>query len=103
IKRVIGLPHEEVEVRGGIVYINGQALDEPYVKDRPLYPYPKKRVPEGEFFVLGDNRNNSFDSHVWDFLPAEYLIGKAWVSYWPVEAWSVLDHNSVHFASATAN
>jgi signal peptidase I len=100
IKRIIGLPGEEVEVRGGRVYVNGRALDEPYIRDRPLYAYPRKRVPENQYFVLGDNRNNSHDSHVWDWLPKEYIIGKAWLSYWPISSWGVLQHNSVHFATA---
>jgi signal peptidase I len=103
IKRVIGLPGEEVEVRGGVVYINGTALDEPYIRDRPLYAYGRKRVPDDEYFVLGDNRNNSHDSHVWDWLPKEYLIGKAWVSYWPVDTWGVLPHGGVHLATASAS
>jgi signal peptidase I len=102
IKRIVALPGEEVEVRNGVVYVNGKALDEPYIRDKPLYFFSKKTVPEGEYFVLGDNRNNSFDSHVWDFLPREYLIGKAWVSYWPVQSWSVVEHNSVTFAEATS-
>jgi signal peptidase I len=103
IKRIVALPGEEVEVRTGVVYVDGKALDEPYIKDKPLYFFSKKKVPENEYFVLGDNRNNSFDSHVWDFLPKEYLIGRAWVSYWPVQSWSVVEHNNGHFAAATAN
>jgi len=102
IKRIIALPGEEVEVRGGVVYIDGKALDEPYIKDKPLYPYAKKTVPDGQYFVLGDNRNNSYDSHVWDFLPRQYLIGRAWVSYWPVQAWAVVPHNNAHFAAASS-
>jgi len=102
IKRIVALPGEEVEVRGGIVYIDGKPLEEPYIKDKPLYFFSKKKVPEGEFFVLGDNRNNSFDSHVWDFLPREYLIGKAWVSYWPVQAWAVVQHTPIQFGPAPA-
>jgi signal peptidase I len=102
IKRIIALPGEEVEVRGGSVYINGRALEEPYIKDRPVYTYPKKRVPENDFFVLGDNRNNSHDSHVWDWLPRDYLIGKAWVAYWPIQEWGVLHHDTVHYAAAAA-
>ncbi|MBI3970282.1 MAG: signal peptidase I [Chloroflexi bacterium] len=100
IKRIVALPGEEVEVRRGAVYVNGRPLEEPYIRDRPLYEYPKRRVPESEFFVLGDNRNNSHDSHVWDMLPREYIIGKAWVSYWPVQEWGVVQHNTVHFATA---
>ncbi len=102
IKRIVALPGEEVEVRGGVVYVDGKPLDEPYIRDRPQYHFNKKKVPENEYFVLGDNRNNSFDSHVWDWLPRDYLIGRAWVSYWPVETWSVVQHNNVHFTTATA-
>jgi signal peptidase I len=101
IKRIVALPGEEVEVRGGVVYVGDKPLEEPYIRDKPLYLFNKKKVPENEYFVLGDNRNNSFDSHVWDWLPREYLIGRAWVSYWPVQAWSVVQHNTVHFATAT--
>jgi signal peptidase I len=103
IKRIVALPGEEVEVRGGTVFVDGRPLEEPYIRDRPLYFFGKKRVPEDEFFVLGDNRNNSFDSHVWEWLPRAYLIGKAWVSYWPLQTWAVVDHNNVSFASATAS
>lgn len=102
IKRIVALPGEEVEVRGGIVYVNGRPLEEPYILAKPAYPYPKKRVPPDSYFVLGDNRNNSHDSHVWDFLPKEYIIGKAWVSYWPVDAWGVVNHDTVQFATAAA-
>jgi signal peptidase I len=102
IKRIVALPGEEVEVRDGVVTVDGKPLDEPYIRDKPLYFFNKKKVPEGEYFVLGDNRNNSFDSHVWEFLPREYLIGRAWVSYWPVQSWAVVEHNSVRFASATS-
>jgi signal peptidase I len=100
IKRIIALPGEEVEVRSGLVLIDGKPLDEPYILAKPAYPYPKRRVPAGSYFVLGDNRNNSHDSHVWDWLPKEYIIGKAWVSYWPMDTWGSITHDSVHFATA---
>ena len=103
IKRIVALPGEEVEVRGGVVYVDGRGLDEPYILARPAYPYPKKKVPAGSYFVLGDNRNNSHDSHVWDWLPKEYIIGKAWVSYWPMDAWGTVQHDTVHFAAAPAS
>ena len=100
IKRIIALPGEEVEVRSGLVFIDGRPLAEPYIHDRPLYTYPKKRVPPNDYYVLGDNRNNSHDSHVWDWLPKDYLIGKAWISYWPVAEWGVLPHTDVQYANA---
>jgi signal peptidase I len=100
IKRVIGLPGETVEVRERRVYINGQPLDEPYVHF--LEPaggeaqeftsvdvrqrYGPVTVPEGHYFVMGDNRDNSQDSRYWGFLPRGYIKGKALVVYWSYEA-----------------
>lgn len=92
IKRIIGLPGETVEVKNGVVYINGMPLDEPYIRERPAYTYPPKVVPQGHYFVLGDNRNNSHDSHTWDFMPREYLIGKAWFTYWPPRQIGLVQH-----------
>jgi signal peptidase I len=84
-KRVIGLPGETVEVRDGTVFIDGVALDEPYLLNRPTYTYGPKAVLEDHYFVLGDNRRNSYDSHQWaagcppalmcDFVPQENIIG----------------------------
>jgi signal peptidase I len=90
IKRVIGVPGDTVEVRGGQVYVNGNAIDEPYIRDRAPYIAPRQVVPPGHYFVLGDNRPNSSDSHVWGLVPADNIIGKAWVSYWPPNLWGVL-------------
>lgn len=103
IKRIVALPGEEVEVRGGVVYVDDTALEEPYILDRPQYLFNKRKVPENEYFVLGDNRNNSSDSHVWDWLPRASLIGRAWVSYWPVQTWAVVQHSNVRSTSATAS
>lgn len=85
IKRVIGLPGETVAVHNGTVYIDGHGLREKYIKERPAYAFGPKTVPKNDYFVLGDNRNNSFDSHFWShsFLPRHDIIGKALVSYWP--------------------
>ncbi len=90
IKRVIGLPGEQVEIRAGDgVYINGHRLLEPYIKEAPGYSWPAggvaNVVPAGEVFVLGDNRNNSSDSHIWGFLDERSIVGRAWISYWPRE------------------
>jgi len=90
IKRVIGLPGERVEVRNGKVFINGQALSEPYIDDPPLYEEQPVVVPPDSYFVLGDHRNNSSDSHVWGVVPRENIIGVAWVSYWPPAKWGFL-------------
>ena len=88
IKRVIGLPGEVVAVHSRHVYINGRVLNEPYINGahQPLYDWGPKRVPAGDYFVLGDNRNDSDDSHLWTlspWLPRSDIVGKAWVSYWP--------------------
>jgi len=83
IKRIIGLPGDTVRVAGGSVYVDGKALNEPYIAQKPDYPYGPKRVPAGDYFVLGDNRNASYDSHLWSWLPRPDIIGKASVIYWP--------------------
>jgi signal peptidase I len=90
IKRVIALPGDTVEVRGGQVYVNDQLIDEPYIRDRAPYLVPRQTVPPEHYFVLGDNRPNSSDSHVWGLVPAENVIGRAWVSYWPPNLWGTV-------------
>ena len=91
IKRVIGLPGETVSVQSGIVKINGIALDEPYIAAPPNYPGDWV-VPQGQLFVLGDNRNDSRDSHQWGLLPLDKVIGKAVVIYWPPPEWQIINH-----------
>ena len=102
IKRVIGLPGETVEVRNKKVYINGTALDEPYVHflqapsaDSEFHEvtssdvrenYGAVTVPPNHYFMMGDNRDNSQDSRYWGFLPRENIKGKALVIYWSYEA-----------------
>ncbi len=98
IKRIIGLPGELVEVRNGQVYIDGQALDEPYVRNQAGYSEPAERVPEGQFYVLGDNRANSSDSHNWGTLAEDKIVGRAWFSYWPPELWGPLRHTEYAWA-----
>jgi signal peptidase I len=92
IKRIIGLPGETVRVAGGVVTINDVPLIEPYIAAAPEYA-GEWTVPEGELFVLGDNRNNSADSHQWGFLPEGDILGKALVVYWPFADWMVLTPN----------
>ncbi|HSM26364.1 MAG TPA: signal peptidase I [Anaerolineaceae bacterium] len=91
IKRLIGLPGDEVNVEGGLVYINGQPLDEPYISAPPSYRGVWE-VPEDSFFVLGDNRNQSSDSHSWGFVPLENVVGKALIVYWPINEIKTLTH-----------
>ena len=92
IKRIIGLPGDTVEVKNDKVFVNETPLIEPYIKEQPKYQYPLQQVPQGYYFVLGDNRNNSADSHIGWFLPRENIIGKAWVIYWPPKNWTIAKH-----------
>lgn len=94
IKRVIALPGEEVAIRGGQVYINGKVLREPYQIENPGYSQDPLVVPPGHYYVLGDNRNSSSDSHVWGTVPLEHIVGKAWLSYWPLDAWGMAPNYS---------
>jgi signal peptidase I len=99
IKRVIGLPGETVELRNKKVFVNSQALDEPYVHFlEPSHEaaevtsfdvrerYGPVQVPPGQYFVMGDNRDNSQDSRYWGFLPGHYVKGKALLIYWSFES-----------------
>ena len=92
IKRIIGLPGESVEIKDGIVYIhqgdgNTIALDEPYITNQASCSFKGDEIPENEYFVLGDNRNNSDDSRNDWTVPRDHIIGKAWLSIWPPEKW----------------
>ncbi len=92
IKRVIGLPGERVEIRQGKVFVQGVPLDEPYIQEVGFYSGTWELGP-GEYFVLGDNRQNSSDSHNWGVLPRENIVGKAWLCYWPPEDWGLVGHH----------
>jgi signal peptidase I len=94
IKRVIGLPGDTVTVQNKQVSVNGQVLDEPYIAASPAYS-GQWTVPAGQLFVLGDNRNDSSDSHSWGFLPFEKVVGKAVVIYWPPPLWEVIRHAKI--------
>lgn len=98
IKRVIGLPGDTVNISNGVVQVNGQTLTEPYIAALPKYT-GTWMVPEGELFVLGDNRNLSSDSHEWGFVKQEWIVGKAVLVYWPLDRIRVLtSQNLVHAA-----
>lgn len=93
IKRVIGLPGDQVTIRGGNVYVNDQLLHESYIAAAPAYDSTWD-VPDDALFVLGDNRNNSSDSHNWGTVPLSYVVGKAVIVYWPPTDWGVITHGS---------
>jgi signal peptidase I len=83
IKRVIGLPGEIIAVHDGKVWVNGESLEESYIAAPPDYTWGPNVVPADSYLVLGDNRNNSYDSHFWGYVPRDNIIGKATVRFWP--------------------
>lgn len=96
VKRVVATPGETVEIREGKVFVNGRPLKEPYILEPPRYTMALTVVPAASYFVMGDNRNNSADSHVWGVVPAQNIIGKAWFIYWPVSSWGLVPNYSVN-------
>ena len=101
IKRVIGLPGDTVEVRDGLVRVNGSELEEPYL-DKKLSLSPRSQAPvevkPGYYFVMGDNRDNSSDSRTWGLVPKKYVYGKALFRYWPLNVASVIHHEDIRTA-----
>jgi len=90
IKRIIGVPGDHVEIRNGVVWVNGRPLEEPYLESRPKrtddFKYTSVDVPPGQYFVMGDNRDNSYDSRYWGFLPRENIVGTPLLIYMSVDA-----------------
>ena len=102
IKRVIALPGDTVEVKNRAVYVNGVKLDEPYIKSPPSYTLAELEVPKDNYFVLGDNRDHSNDSHHGWVVPHENLIGKAWLLTWPPGNWGLVPDYSLEEQLADA-
>ena len=84
VKRLIALPGDAVEIKNGVVYIDDVPLEEPYVKNRDFFSMEKITVPNGQYFVMGDNRPNSQDSRFWGFVPKSYMRGPAFFRFWPL-------------------
>mmetsp|Transcript_41068 Transcript_41068/g.46663 ORF Transcript_41068/g.46663 Transcript_41068/m.46663 type:complete len:273 (+) Transcript_41068:241-1059(+) len=83
IKRIVAVEGDDVKIRGGKLYVNGEKRDEPFTAEDARYNFGPVTVPEGSVLVLGDNRNQSLDGHIWGFLPKENVIGRAVFIYWP--------------------
>jgi signal peptidase I len=107
IKRVIGLPGETVNIKNGRVYINGSLLDEPYVaefcKNNSCDPHDPWTLKYNEYFVLGDNRNNSWDGHSFGPIPRELIEGQAWIRYWPPQDATIIPHPNYGPIAASAS
>ncbi len=95
LKRIIGLPEEEIEIKRGRTYIDGVLFDEPYTKEHMLGQFGPEVVPPGKYFVLGDNRNNSLDSRTpsLGFIHSGQISGRADIVFWPVPELRVLAGN----------
>lgn len=94
IKRVIGLPNETVEVHDCTVFINGKALEESYLTQPIAGTFEPFTVPPDQYFVMGDNRNNSSDSRSFHGVPKENIIGMAWLTYWPLDIFGLVDNHA---------
>jgi signal peptidase I len=92
IKRVVGLPGEQIKIQNGELWVDNVSFEEPYIAN-PGHYSGSWNLRAGEYFVLGDNRSNSSDSHSWGTLPRENIVGKAWLCYWPPEEWGLTAHH----------
>ena len=84
VKRIIGLPGDKIRIRGGDVHRNGELIREPYVERASGESIVERVVPEGHYYVMGDNRAESDDSRRWGSVPEENIIGEVWFAYWPL-------------------
>jgi signal peptidase I len=91
IKRVVGLPGDEIEIKEGVLFVNGEQVKEAYLAETMNGSFGPVTVPEGQLFVLGDNRNNSSDSRAWGFVPVENVKGRAIVRFYPFHRFGTLE------------
>lgn len=91
LKRVIGLPGETIYSQDGIIYINGEALEEDYIREISYYDFGPYTIPENCYFMMGDNRNSSYDSRYWNhkYVEKEVILGKVKIEIYP--EWKVFD------------
>ena len=90
VKRVVGVPGDTVELKQGQLYVNDVLIDEPYITSPDSRNVERLLVPENAYYVLGDNRRVSNDSRDWGPVPTDNIVGRAWVSFWPLDRWQAL-------------
>ncbi len=103
IKRVIGLPGEKVEIKEGRVYVSERLLQEKYIDEKLVYQWGPVTVPSNSYLVMGDNRDNSYDSRYWGFVPRNNILGKAVVRYWSPERLGQIDHSPLYPTSGQSS
>ena len=94
IKRIIATPGETIEIKQGKVLINGNSIEEPYISFNSTAPLERQVIPADNYFVMGDNRNGSYDSRAWGPVTEDSIVGKAWVLYWPFSEWGMAPNYS---------
>ena len=90
VKRVIGLPGDTLEGKKGQIYVNGESLNEPWIQNAQIANFPSTVVPNASYFLIGDNRYASTDSRIIGPIPKDDIVGKAWLSFWPISMFSIL-------------
>ena len=93
LKRILGVPGQTIEIRNGTIFVDDKALNEPYIVDPWFGTMSPQTIPANNFFVVGDNRKNSFDSRSWGMLEKDLLIGRADIRYWPIRELGFIEHH----------